>query len=483
MYFLLTTMTKFSKITAFVTILAIVSNIYLYTYPSLNSERCSWSHEYYNYDNLTPYEEYLLKLPYFGDLYKQYFLKEVDVPKNPRDIRMMAIGDPQINGNWPSTPYFKMADNFANDYFLGHIYDTMKNKLEPDYVVLMGDLLSSQWLGDSEFFNRTRRILQRSFKRPEGQSLAEMEIINKHENIDWHKYMNEFYERNNNGTFEDKDFYLFKDVYDWYGGKFIDPKTGYNTEPLFLNITGNHDIGYGDTTFQHMARWMKLYGKTNFIIEYDNDTDHPWRIVMLNSLSLEGPMLQDEFKQYTWKFIKTLEKTPYSGSSILLTHIPMYKRAGLCHDGPNFEYYKESGCHGCSPDRVGLLKSQNHLSEHVSRRVLDAVFGDGKSGIILTGHDHYGCDNYYSFINEEKGWVASKSIDSDKWIREITVRSIMGDYHGNTGIMTGHFNKDSTKWEFDYTECRFNLLHVWWGVHVSSVIAILLITIKFLFGL
>lgn len=446
----------------------------MFTYPSLKSKQCSWSHEYRDFSRLHNWEQTLISLPYFGDLYKHHFIKDEGFnssdPNQPKDIRLMAVGDPQLNGNWPSTPYLKRLDNFGNDYYLGHIYDVMNSRLKPTFVAMMGDLVSSQWTGDSEFYNRTRRILTRSFKRPIDQCLSELEYIEKHENTDWYNYMETFNERLANGYFATSEAYEFKDVYNWNNGK---------SKPLFLNVTGNHDIGYGDTTYQHMARWNKLFGKVNFYIEYDSDTDHPWRIVMLNTLAIDGPMLQPQFKDYTWEFVEFLKNKHYKGSTILLTHIPMFKKEGLCHDGPNFEYYKESGCHGCHPNRVGLLKSQNHISEESSQKILDAIFYDGNSGIILTGHDHYGCDNYYSYLGEEKGWVASKSIDSGKYIREVTVRSIMGDYDGAMGVMTGHFNQSESKWNFEYTQCIFVVQHFWWAAQIATLLSILLHSLSF----
>ena len=42
---------------------------------------------------------------------------------------------------------------------------------------------------------------------------------------------------------------------------------------------------------------------------------------------------------------------------------------------------------------------------------MDIVFPNkGKSGIILTGHDHEGCDDWYNYINGE--WIASKEKQS-----------------------------------------------------------------------
>lgn len=447
------------------TSVAVLLQLYIYTYPSTHADQCHWAREYRPIQSQLPIVKYILSIPYIGDLYTTYLIPETETQPTVKDIRMMAVGDPQINGNWPSTPYLKRLDNYGNDYYLRHIYHLMKNRLNPSHVAMMGDLFSSQWIGDSEFYNRTMRITDRIYSRPREQAKLEFEYITKHQNTDWMAFHNQFLKDSKNGVYDDPESYSYHDVYNWYDSE--------SSEPLFLNVTGNHDVGYGDATFQHMARWRILFGKDNYWIEYDNGTDHAWRIVMLNSLTLDGPMLQPQFKDVTWKFIETLEQRPYNGSTILLTHIPMHKREGLCYDGPNVEYYQESGCHGCSPDRVGLLKSTNFVSEGASQRVMNAIFKDGKSGIILTGHDHYGCQNYFN-LEEDGHWRASKSKTSKKFIKEVTVRSMMGDFEGVTGIMTGMFNDQENIWDFEYSECYFSVQHVWWAAQIFLVLAILL---------
>lgn len=449
----------------FVTAVAAVLNVYIYTYPSVHADQCHWANEKRVLPQ-NPLLQTIASLPYLGDLYVTYFTQL----EPTEDIRMMTMGDPQINGNWPSTPYIKRLDNYGNDYYLRHIYHTMKRRLAPDYVTIMGDLLSSQWISDSEFLNRTSRIIDRIFTRDRAHAQLEYDILDEHQDVDFMKFYDQVYHDMYNGLYDNDEIYDYQDVHSWYPTK--------DSEPLFLNITGNHDIGYGDCTFQHMARWHKLFGKDNFWIEYDNDKKYPYRIVMLNSLALDGPMLQDEFKAITWKFLEVLEKRPYNGATILLTHIPMYKPSGLCYDGPNVEYYEESGCHGCSPDRVGLLKSTNFVSHESSQRVMNAIFSNGKPGIILTGHDHYGCQNYYNFVEDQQEWIPSKTIESKNYIREVTVRSMMADYGGVTGIMTGVLGEDG--WSFEYSECHFSIQHIWWVAQISLALAILLQSISFL---
>lgn len=413
----------------------------------------------------------MINIPYLGDIYKHKFLKEdPTLFPDPMDLRIMAIGDPQINGNWPSTKYIKRLDNLANDYFIGHVYHVMEPRLQPSIVAVMGDMFSSQWIGDSEFYNRTKRMMTRLFPRPEAQTENEMNFIKKHQDVDWPSHFDWFNKALMMDEFKNESMYSYSDVHDWTSANLTN-------SPLFINITGNHDIGYGDTTYQHMCRWRRLFGKDNYWIEYDKNTDHPWRIVVLNSLALDGPILQPEFQLYDWQFVDTVAKHPFNGTTILMTHIPMYKRSGLCSDGPYVDFFNKTNCPPDANCKVGLLKSENHLSFNTSQRVLNAVFKNG-GGAIVTGHDHVGCVNYYSYNETSNIWVASKNITSPKYVRELTVRSIMGEFDGMTGIITGHFDKDSRSWEFDYSTCPFTIQHVWWGAKLSIALAILLHTIS-----
>lgn len=452
------------------TILATILNIYIYTYPSLDSNNCDWQYTYYNEEDLSPLQHTLLGLPYIGDIYKHVFFKEDPrLFPEPMDLRIMAIGDPQINGNWPSTRYMKRLDNYANDWYIGHVFRTMKPRLNPQIVAVMGDMFSSQWISDSEFYNRTKRMITRLFPRPEAQTAAELGFIGRYADVDWRAHYRWFNQALNEGLFKNSSSYSYSEVRDWTSANITE-------EPLFINITGNHDIGYGDTTYQHMCRWRKLFGKDNFWIEYAKNTDHAWRVVVLNSLALDGPLLQPEFERYDWQFIDTLAQTPYNGTTILMTHIPMYKKEGLCADGPFVDHFNKSNCPPKANCKIGLLKSENHLQYATSQRVLNAVFANS-SGIIMTGHDHVGCVNYYNYDPETSTWEASKSVTSEKHVTELTVRSVMGEFEGNIGIVTGHFDRNAHNWDFHYSTCSFSIQHVWWAAKLSLALAVLLDTL------
>lgn len=461
-------MSLIRSIAWFLGTLAVLMNVYIYTYPSLNSAQCSWSFQQETTKEPSWIDSFRA-LPYLSDLIDQYIAPPMYKQPHVPDIKMLAFGDPQIKGNWPSTPYIKRLDTYGNDYYLGHIYNVMKKRLEPTHVAALGDLFSSQWIGDSEFLNRTKRYVTRLFDQPDEQRAYVMDFIKENDLVDWQSFLHETKEK------DIKEFeFGYSDVYDWNTPDYSKRMD----EPLFLNVSGNHDIGYsGDATWQHMARYFRLFGKDNFWIEYERDTPQAWRIVVLNSLLLEGPALQPEFLEYTWEFLYQLFERQFEGSTVLLTHVPFYKEHGFCVDGPYFEYYDQDAR---EQYKIGKLRSQNHLSSDVSQRVLNLIFND-KPGIILTGHDHEGCETWYN-RNSTGEWYSSKTKDEKNAIKEVTVRAMMGEFGGNTGVMTGHFGSQGD-WEFDFKLCPFVIQHVWWATKGITILATVLCSTVFIFSL
>ncbi|ODQ79808.1 hypothetical protein BABINDRAFT_166912 [Babjeviella inositovora NRRL Y-12698] len=435
---------------------SVALNIYIYTYPSLHAQQCLWAFEpELAGDGLG---SKIAEIPYLGDLYRQYVASEVaSAPKRVPEIKMMAFGDPQIGGVWPQTPYIKRLDTYGNDHYLGHIYRVMKARLTPTHVAVLGDLFSSQWIGDTEFYNRTRRYISRLFPQPAEYVTDIQHWIDQHHDVDWRTYLDEKVAI----PLAELEF-GYEDIYQWT----VPELKAFNGEPLFINLTGNHDIGYaGDATWQHMARYVKLFGKDNYWIEYDRETDHPWRIVVLNDLLLEGPALQEEFRTYTWEFLRQLGEQKFNGSTVLLTHIPFHKREGLCVDGPKHVNYPHD--YEREPYKQSLLRSQNFIGFEESQKVLNTIFDNGKPGIILTGHDHEGCENWFNKLDNGT-WEASKEKLGGQSVHEITVRAMMGDFGGNTGLMTGRFDESTQEWQYEFSLCPFIVQHVWWGTKVFS---------------
>lgn len=352
--------------------------------------------------------------------------------------------------------YRKRLDLFGNDYYLAHVYRTLEWYLKPTHVAVLGDLIGSQWVADEEFERRSWRYWNRVFsrgKRVEDQLMNGVRV---------------------NATGRDKSW-----------------------RRRIINIAGNHDIGYaGDITRNRVSRFETTYGKVNWDVTFDYPStsstsgNSSLRLVMLNDMNLDGPAYDHNIQAETYSFIneqvigKGSDVDDPTAATLLLTHIPLAKQEGVCVDGPLFEY-SQTG-----------IREQNQLSPRSSQHVLTAIFGMyhdpalpnggwGRPGIILNGHDHEGCDVYHhhpansdTIPAKEQGWSATRwsevsgayQMPAGPGIREITVRSMMGSYGGNAGLLSAWFDEGAQRWSFAYDTCALGVQHFWWAIHVLALV-------------
>lgn len=450
--------------------LSIISTIYLYSYPLFHG--CAFT---------SPEES---TWPSFLETLGWHVRGRPDgAPPGP-PFRLLALGDPQLEGDsslvglqssmlgWPGT-YLrhlrKRLDLIGNDYYLAHIYRTMHWWTEPTHVTVLGDLLGSQWVTDAEFERRASRFWKRVFR---GAHRVEQEFMEgEHKEVLGHNRR--------------------------WGRRVI-------------NIAGNHDVGYaGDMVSPRVERFEDAFGKVNWMVTFQlgagdftegdtasTDPRPELRIMVLNSMNLDGPAIDEDLARETYDFINgvILASRPVEDQSVatvLLTHIPLPKRAGVCVDGPYVAYNDEH--YG------GGIQEQNHLTEDSGKSVLESIFGMsgsleapnkglGRPGIILTGHDHEGCDVYHHIStlptgqhSEKPRWNATRWPDAaeiarDKTtpgIREITVRSMMGDFGGTAGLLSAWYDAGGGRWRFEYSSCSLGVQHIWWIVHVVDLITLL----------
>lgn len=364
----------------------------------------------------------------------------------------------------------KRLDHLGNDFYLGHIYRAMNWWTSPTHVTVLGDLIGSQWVNDNEFENRGWRYWNRVFR---GGIKVEKELM----------------------YFDSKEF---RDI----------QRLGRNEVSWarrIINIAGNHDIGYaGDISYARTERFARIFGvpsyelrfqypvgERNGLVASEKPSVPELRIVVLNDLNLDIPAGSKELQEETYKFLNTIIKTSYDVDrlahfTLVLTHVPLFKKDGICTDGPFFKYYEGKFENG--------VKEQNLLSSDASKILLEGIFGKsgnsnapgkgfGRGGIILNGHDHEGCDVFH-YINQSvvdgPKWEAttwqsalSSGIQNQPGIpnlREITVRSMMGAYDGNVGLLSLWFDEESWAWKYEYTNCRLGKQHIWWVVHVLDLI-------------
>ncbi|GAO13619.1 hypothetical protein UVI_02017280 [Ustilaginoidea virens] len=381
----------------------------------------------------------------------------------------------------------KRFDLFGNDFYLAHVYRTIHWWTRPTHVSVLGDLLGSQWIEDDEFDRRGQRFWSRTFRG--GERVPD-------------------------------------DVAMWPSSEynltgFLD---GSAEEQVWsrriMNVAGNHDIGYaGDLTQERMERFERVFGKANYELRFElpvtdaeinakiqHDETNPesvrlppeLRIVVLNDMNLDTPAKDQGLQDTTYNFINAVIGTAcaveYKGQfTLILTHIPLYKPAGVCVDAPFFDF------HG--PQDGGGVKEQYLLSSDASKGLLEGIFGVsrdpeasgkglGRPGLVLDGHDHEGCDTYH-FVNQTNGTSPQdRSWETRRWRdvqlsnipsmgkhpgrREITVRSMMGDFGGNAGLLSMWFNHETWEWEHEYVDCPLGRQHFWWMTHFLILGVILL---------
>lgn len=381
----------------------------------------------------------------------------------------------------------KWVDIWGNDLYLAHVFRTMYWWTKPSHVTVLGDLLSSHWIGDEEFYRRARRFYNVIFRGMEKVEVDENGVV-KMEGVDWSKKV--------------------------------------------MNVVGNHDVGYaGDMTKERIARFEDAFGKPDYIWEWNppappgnftypppppgsgedaetGSTPPVLRIIVLNSLTLDKPLWDSSLADASFDLInhslKTKPLSPHQGT-LLLTHIPFYKPAGVCTDGPSFDYYASNFGSG--------VKSQNHLSD-ANTQLLLGIFGmpSGTTdmslrrkakGLVMTGHDHPGCDVWHYWAEQNPGepqttgdWsvlefankphmdeglrkAAARGALGDggedytfEGVREVTVRSMMGEFGGNAGLLSAWFDWDSMEWRFEYGACELGVQHLWWGTYITLFIAV-----------
>lgn len=376
--------------------------------------------------------------------------------------------------------YRKRLDLLGNDFYLAHIHRTLHWWTKPTHVTVLGDLVGSQWIEDDEFNTRGWRYWNRVFKN--GQRVPD-DITAEHE--DWNVVPN-----------------LSDDAEAW--------------RARVINVAGNHDIGYaGDLTPERFERFERVFGRANYELRFqlptkpifDNLTsydpiaetvepDRPeLRIIVLNDMNLDTPALSKPLQDVTYNFInKVINTSPVVTRkalfTLVLTHIPLHKETGICVDAPFFDFHE-------SEEFAYGVREQNHLSLSASKGILEGIFGKngnanadgrglGRNGLILTGHDHEGCDTYH-FINqsepsEEREWQAARWRHAKRanlvgqedmpGLREITVRSMMGEFGGNAGLLSLWFDPDTWEWRFEFDTCPLGVQHWWWAVHILDFITI-----------
>ena len=404
----------------------------------------------------------------------------------------------------------KRLDLLGNDYYLAHIYRTLHWWTRPSHVTVLGDLIGSQWVTDEEFERRGRRFWNRVFRG--GERVGDEVTVTGKEGYNQEMQVQE--ELGADSTWARK----------------------------IINIAGNHDIGYsGDASQTRLERFERVFGRANWDIRFqhppidrNNSTMTPTlHLINLNSLTLDSPAFSQDIQSHGYNFVNDLishRSYPVEDRAtftLLLTHLPLHKEGGICTDGPYFTYHEsddDDGLGGVPRFRAEGLREQNHLSDHLSANgVLQGIFGmsgdedapvggRGRNGLILTGHDHTGCDvvHFVESSTTEDPHDDNEKDEKESWkwkakryihhhapdnhhnntshdtpsIREVTLRSMMGEYGGNAGLLSIWFDARPTvnEWKYEITMCAAGVQHIWWVVHVIDIVTVVVLFVYVVSG-
>ncbi|KAF2261411.1 hypothetical protein CC78DRAFT_535702 [Lojkania enalia] len=406
----------------------------------------------------------------------------------------------------------KRIDLWGNDLYLAHIVRCTRWWTRPTHVAVLGDLLGSQWIGDEEFERRAGRYWDTVFR---GMEKVPEEIMGGVEDEGDRGLWGSTTEvLGHNKSWENRVINIAGNHDIGYAGD-LDEGRIRRFEKAFGKV--NWDIAF------------ELPHEPNSA----NDSKPPaLRLVVLNSMNLDTPALSEPLQQSTYSFLNHIISTSRPVTSrthatILLTHIPLHKTPGICYDSPFFSFFHTGSG----------IQEQNMLSEHGSKTILEGIFGLssnphaegqglGRHGIIINGHDHEGCDVIH-YIPQSEEYQPScvdpiepveastdHPVDGSnspipyeaKWgafrlpvspsrpekpvyplakvipctlgeetpaIREITLRSMMGDFSGYAGFLSAWFDEDKGEegeWRLEFTTCGVGIQHWWWGVHIMNLI-------------
>ncbi|KAK5957867.1 hypothetical protein OHC33_001056 [Knufia fluminis] len=423
----------------------------------------------------------------------------------------------------------KTLDLFGNDYYLAHIYRTLHWWTNPTHVTVLGDLIGSQWVSDDEFEWRGWRYWNRVFA---GSQKVDEEIMSMHaqdeenqhkfaldteSSEDWSRKIINIAGNHDIGYAGDISRSRLKRFESTFGRANWDVKFSYPCErvPEARKGTGapNPEI--------HLIVLNSMLLDTP-VLDQNLQGDTYTHINDLITQRL------DPVESRNTTFTLLLTHVPLHKPASVCVDAPFF-------DFWDFEDADGAFKNGGLREQNHLSEHTSH--EGILRAIYgmsgdgDApVGGKGRNGLILNGHDHEGCDVVHYIertvvpattiegrgeeaqAGEEGAQASDSSLSMDSasqpesssswsWksvrhsafasrdadvessqiereivtsLREITLRSMMGSYSGNAGLLSLWYDFDAGNWDYSIVMCPLGVQHTWWAIHVIDIIAILL---------
>ncbi|KAL0491819.1 ethanolamine phosphate phosphodiesterase [Acrasis kona] len=185
--------------------------------------------------------------------------------------------------------------------------------------------------------------------------------------------------------------------YERYQTVFSQPK-GYKAVPTY-NVSGNHDIGFGDRTKNVIDRFKSKFGER---LNYEFNVGGV-KFLVINSLYLEQISYRhyeeadrdvnlydmNEYRNEALNFINKYVSKDQT-NTVLFSHVPLFR-----------EDYQSCGAYQDSrrtPMRQGRgISYQNLLQKHTSDYILKAI----KPKRVFSGDDHENCEYVHKYDGYE----------------------------------------------------------------------------------
>lgn len=163
----------------------------------------------------------------------------------------------------------------------------------------------------------------------------------------------------------------------------------------YLNLPGNHDIGFGDTIIPNaLLRFKKHFGQTNMAVDIGN-----YVVVILDTISMLNTKDPTIYKA-PYDFLDKIG--PPNKARILLTHVPLYRS-------------DSSACGSLreSKKNIGYTKGYQYATQ-VDPKTTDFILKSVQPIMVFSGDDHDACHTLHKYTSTD---------GSEKKVDEMTVKS------------------------------------------------------------
>lgn len=430
----------------------------------------------------------------------------------------------------------KTLDLFGNDYYLAHIYRTLHWWTIPTHVTVLGDLIGSQWVSDDEFDWRGWRYWNRVFAGSEPVNQDAMNMYQREkeeqeaiqleaEHSEWSRQIINIVGNHDIGYAGDISESRISRFERVFGSVNWDIHFAYPKHRL----PTNHSMDESEIPSLHLVILNSMILDTPAFDEDVQQRTYSYLNGLINSRT-------DPVEDRNTTFILLLTHVPLHKPEGTCVDAPFFdfwdfedadgafKQGGLKEQNHLSEHASHSG----------VLQALFGMSGNSDA----PVGGKGRNGLILNGHDHAGCDvvhyierltterlqepqfseraisgdgndsepmvaKLFSDMNSEPevswSWASTRTelyqqpktqvgtneegLQSTSEfitsIREVTLRSMMGEYSGNAGLLSMWYDFNLKTWKYDIQMCSLGIQHIWWAIHVLDIIATVLLLFRF----